>query len=174
MEVKFVVYVNPACPLVYSTHMPQCLTNLPRTTECKMLTQPGQSEFVKCLIHGRGIFQWTPHARIHTTLCSEWTQGRGECPGGYWLGPLGYEEAVHAARATGLHVDKCNLLLKFLKGEVKNKRPGYKAQDLHLLVVEECRLRTILKYPSGMDVIFEFPMISKGEVRTANIWWRVD
>ncbi|GAH39932.1 unnamed protein product, partial [marine sediment metagenome] len=110
-----------------------------------MLTQPGQSEFVKCLIHGREVWQWKPYARIHTTLCGEWTQGMGENPGGYWLGPFNYEEAMHAARATGFHVERCNLLLKFLKGEVKNRSPGYGTQDLHLLVVEGYQLRTILR-----------------------------
>lgn len=113
------------------------------------------------IVSGDQIKQWAPFARIHTTLCSEWTQGRYECPGGHWLGPFSYEEAMHAARATGLPMVRCNRMLKFLKGEVRDKKPGYKPQDLHLLAVEGCRLRTILRYPSGMDVIFEYPVILK-------------
>lgn len=168
MEVRFVVYVNTACPLVYSTDMPPMPHN--ESTEDASVSIHSEAIEVRRMIPGRGIWRWTPYARIHTTLCGEWTQGRGESPGGYWLGPFGYEEAVHVARATGLFVVRCNLLLKFLKGEVRDRSPGYKARDLHLLAVEGCRLRTILTFPSGIDVIFEYPAISKGEVRPANIW----
>lgn len=132
MEMRFVVYVNPACPHI-------------------------------SIVSGDRIKQWAPFARIHTTMCGEWTQGTNECSGGHWLGPFSYEEAVHAANATGLPVVRCNLLLKFLKGEVRDKKPGYKAQDLHLFAVEEFRLRTILRYPSEIEVILEIPVIIEGQ-----------
>lgn len=109
-----------------------------------------------------GTARHEPYARIHTTLCGEWTHGREECPGGYWLGPFDQEEATHVALATGLPVFRCNLMLKFLKGEVRTRRPGYKAQDLHLLAVEGCRLRAVLRYPSAIDIVLEYPVIIEG------------
>ncbi|GAH86085.1 unnamed protein product, partial [marine sediment metagenome] len=96
MEMRFAVYVNPACPRV-------------------------------SIIYGDQVKRWAPFARIHTTLCGEWTQGTDECPGGHWLGPFSYEEAVHVANATGLPVVRCNITLKILGGQVRNERPGYKA-----------------------------------------------
>jgi len=109
-----------------------------------------------------GTARHEPCARIHTTLCGEWTQGREECPGGYWLGPFDQERATHVALATGLPVFKCNLMLSFLRGEVRDRKPGYKAQDLHLLAVEGCRLRTVLRYPSAIDIVLEYPVIIGG------------
>lgn len=109
-----------------------------------------------------GVDLEEPYARVHTTRCGEWTEGRGEYPGGYWMGPYDkFSEATDRAEESEFRVVICNFASRLIRGKELARMPGPQARDLYSRSLAFCELREIYVHP-GVDVLLEMDMT--GEV----------
>jgi hypothetical protein len=103
----------------------------------------------------KGVDLEEPYARVHTTRCGEWTEGRHEYPGGYWLGPYdSLTEATDVAEESGHRVVICNYARRLIHGKELGRMVGPKARDLFSRDLGSCELREIYVHP-GVDVLLE-------------------